>query len=515
MRTLVVLMLLTVPITAAAQRLPPNADLPLDHWTMPYLEHLIARGVIADPTPLVRPWIVSAIGRAVAAADTTDLSGADRATLALLRHALVPESADLTLATGAEIGVRAATDARRTEFDLRPAGPGNVVPIGGFTLGMQFGPGLLVMHPEFRGDFYDDPDIGATKQPVPGRFAEAYVAYRSRLLDVDFGNVSRNWGPPMFPGLLFSNWTPSIDHLYLRFGPQIVSVTFVVAQLDKMANQNGDLSNRYFYAGRLQVRPARWIDLAAWQGTIASGPGRNIDLWFLNPFKTTFQSRDEHQQAANVWLGGDGEMRLGRFKLDGSLTIDDWQLFKSGTAGDKEPPSYAGSASVTTYAGPVGLRLGYTRVTNLMYRTPDPSESPITGVNPTRGIVGTGLARNYSDYDQATFLATFIPLPGVLLEPEITWLRQGEGDFRLPFPTVAEYPTTPTFLAGIVERTWRLALRGSLRLPLGNLPLGGTVEGDAGVHFVSNAQHVQGAKERDFVGSLIVRLDVSRLWPVR
>jgi hypothetical protein len=506
---LAVLALLAVPVTMTAQQLPPNADLPLDHWTMPFLEHLVARGVIADPTPLVRPWIVSAIGGAVAAADTTGLSRADRATLTLLRHALRPHTADITLATGAELGVRAATHARRTAFDLRPAGPGDVTPIGGFTLGMQFGPGLLVMHPTFRGDFYDDPDIGATKQPVPGRFAQAYVAYRSRLLDVDFGNVSRNWGPPMFPGLLFSNWTPSIDHLYLRFGPQRVSVVFVVAQLDRMANQNGDLSKRYFYAGRLQVRPARWIDLAAWQGTIASGPDRGIDLWFLNPFKTTFQSRDEHQQAANVWLGGDGELRLGRFKLDGSLTIDDWQLFKSGRTSDSEPPSYAGTASIATYAGPVGVRLGYTRVTNLTYRTPDPSESPITGVNPARSIVGTGLARNYSDYDQATLLATVIPLPGFLLSPEITFLRQGEGDFRLPFPTVAEYPTTPTFLAGVVERTWRLALRGSLRLPFG-----GTAEGDAGVHFIRNAGHVQGTTERKFVGSLIVRLDVSHLWPI-
>ena len=507
MRTLVVLMLLAVPITAGAQQLPPHANLPLDHWTMPYLEHLVARQVVVDPTPLVRPWTVGAIGRAVAAADTTQLSVADRATLAMLRGALLPEATDLTLTAGADAGVRAATHARRTAFDLRPAGPGDVVPVGGFTLGLQFGPALVLMHPVWLGNLYDDPDIGATKQPVRGRFAEAYVAYRSRLFDVDFGNVSRNWGPTMFPGLLFSNWTPSIDHLYLRFGPPAISLVLVAAQLDRMVNLDGDLSNRYFYAGRLQVRPARWIDLAAWQGTIASGPNRSFDLWFLNPFKTTFQSRDEHQQAANVWLGGDGELRLGRFTLDGSLTIDDIQLFKSGGPGDQEPPSYAGSATVATHAGPVGLRLGYTRVSNLMYRTNDPSESPITGVNPGRDRFGTGLARNFSDYEQATFLATFVPLPGVLLEPEITWLRQGEGDFRLPFPTAAEYATTPTIFAGIVERTWRAALRASVHVPLDL-----TIEGDAGVHFLANAQHVQGAKQTDFVGSLIVRFGVSRLW---
>ena len=29
--------------------------LPLQHWTMPYVEQLIASGVLADPTPLTRP----------------------------------------------------------------------------------------------------------------------------------------------------------------------------------------------------------------------------------------------------------------------------------------------------------------------------------------------------------------------------------------------------------------------------------------------------------------------------
>jgi hypothetical protein len=506
-RPLVALVLVLAPVAAAGQQLPPNANLPLDHWTMPYLEHLVARRVVVDPTPLVRPWTVRAIGRAVTAVDTTWLSVADRATLAMLRRTLVPDSTGVSMTAAADAGLRAATHARRTAFDLRAAGPGDVVPVGSFTLGLQFGAGLLLMHPAWLGNLYDDPDVGATKQPVRGRFQEAYAAYRSRLLDVDFGNVSRNWGPPMFPGLLLSSWTPSIDHLYVRFGPPAVSVILLVAQLDRMTNQAGDLSNRYFYAGRLQVRPARWIDLAAWQGTIASGPGRNIDLWFLNPIKTTFQSRDEHQQAANVWLGGDGEMRLGRFTLDGSLTVDDWQLFKSGGAGDQEPPSYAGSVSVSTYAGPVGLRVGYTRVSNLMYRTTDPSESPITGVNPSRGRVGTGLARNYSDYEQATLQATVMPLPGVLLQPEITWLRQGEGDFRLPFPTAAEYATTPTIFVGVVERTWRTALRASVHLPFDL-----TVEGDAGAHFLANANHVPGATQTDFVGSLIVRFGVSRLW---
>src|SRR5438046_9481753 len=74
---------------------------------------------------------------------------------------------------------------------------------------------------------------------------------------------------------------------------------------------------------------------------------------------------------------------------------------------------------------------------------------------------GVGLGRNFSDYDQLTLRASMIVGPGVLLEPEVTVLRQGQGDFRLPYPTVAQYASTPTLFAGTVTRTIRLALGGS------------------------------------------------------
>jgi hypothetical protein len=107
-----------------------------------------------------------------------------------------------------------------------------------------------------------------------------------------------------------------------------------------------------------------------------------------------------------------------------------------------------------------------------------------------------GLARNYSDYDQVTVRASLLMAPGLLLTPEATILRQGEGDFRLPYPATADYATTPTFLAGVVERTVRLALgaRGD------GQRVG--VRADAGVHFVDNAGHITGATDTRFVGSI-------------
>ena len=94
--------------------------------------------------------------------------------------------------------------------------------------------------------------------------------------------------------------------------------------------------------------------------------------------------------------------------------------------------------------------------------------------------------------------------PGLLLSPEITLLRQGEGDFRLPYPAVTAYDSTPTFLDGVVERTVRLALDARLEGPRWG------IVGNGGVHLVRNAAHVSGAEETRWVGSVAITFRFSR-----
>src|SRR5437899_9039281 len=54
---------------------------PIDSWVMPYVEHLIRAGVIADPDPLTRPLRRAAIAEALAGADTARAGAATRGTL--------------------------------------------------------------------------------------------------------------------------------------------------------------------------------------------------------------------------------------------------------------------------------------------------------------------------------------------------------------------------------------------------------------------------------------------------
>ena len=101
-----------------------------------------------------------------------------------------------------------------------------------------------------------------------------------------------------------------------------------------------------------------------------------------------------------------------------------------------------------------------------------------------------------ADYDQATAKLSLLVRPTLLVEPEVTVLRQGEGDPRLPHPLVPQYPTTAVLLQGVVERIVRLAVGGSWQLG------GFSVTGNGGVHFVSNLDHVAGVSKTRFVGSI-------------
>src|SRR3989442_14084849 len=60
----------------AAQTASPYV--PLQYWGMPYVEHLIAAGVVADPSPLTRPFDQAALVRSLSAVDTTGVRPAQR-----------------------------------------------------------------------------------------------------------------------------------------------------------------------------------------------------------------------------------------------------------------------------------------------------------------------------------------------------------------------------------------------------------------------------------------------------
>jgi hypothetical protein len=481
MRT-ALLTLFLLPAGAAAQEASPY--LPITHWSTPYIDHLIAAGRMADPSPLGRPFKVQDVVRALEAVDSNVVTGAEWAAVKLIRSDLVRHMRGPSARIDVHAGIAGRSHARRDP--LREAGPGHATFSGGAALTLYFGPAVLVSHPTFDTRLKWDPDyFGKQDRVIAGRAAEAYVSAQWRFGELFFGSVDRNWGPRIVDGLLVSPSPYSYDHFAVRVGTDGINLQGIVTQLDDIPDTSGVPSHRYLIAHRFTIRPPGNATFSLWEGTIVAGPGRQLEPWFANIFTLgILQQYDQNSQANNV-LGLDVTTRIKRTQLFASVLIDDIQVDQA-TAGDREPPSYGFTVGAQGGLARFGWTAFYTQVSNLAYRTPNPAEAVMR-----RGV---GLGRNFSDYDQLTLRGSLIAGSGVLLEPEITFLRQGEGDFRLPYPTVAQYDSTPTLFAGTVTRTVRLAL--AARVAHGRWVL----SGDGGVHIIDNYQHASGANKTRWVG---------------
>src|SRR3982750_1453636 len=109
------------PLPAAAQGSP---YITLDDPRLPLLEHLIARGNIEDPSPMVRPFRRADAERVLTAADTAAGSPTGRI-IRQLRGEFTDPSGNPWRLSG-RIGAQAYTHSRREL--LHPVGPDGVKP---------------------------------------------------------------------------------------------------------------------------------------------------------------------------------------------------------------------------------------------------------------------------------------------------------------------------------------------------------------------------------------------------
>lgn len=487
MRSLALLLLLA-PQLAAQEA---SAYVPLHHWAMPYVEHLIARGALADPAPLTRPLRARDLVQALEAVDSAALSDGVRRIVARIL-------ADLGRPAGGggprwrldgHIGIAAATHARRDA--LRETGPKHGFVSGGLAIQLVFGPVAAVTHPYFDTRLKYDPDwYGKKDRAIAGRNAEAYVSAQWRYGELFLGNLDRNWGPSDIPGILLSDSPYGLDHLGLWVGTAGVQLHAVATQLNDLTDPTGAVHHRYMVQHRLRVRPpGRWT-ATLWEASVTSGVGRELEPWYLNIMNLGLLAQLNTGTNVNTLVGLDFERRAG-ITVFGQAMLDDIQIDRK-VASDRKPTSYAFTVGAKGRfpIGTAAWTLYYTQVSNLAYRNEDDLQVPL--------YFGLGTGRNFGDYDQATAKLSFIAGPGLLLEPELTLLRQGEGDPRLPHPPVSAYPATATILAGVVERTVRLAL--AVRWDRGAVG----VAGDGGVHFVRNAWHITGSDDTRWVGTVQV-----------
>ncbi len=479
-----------VPARVRAQASP---YIPLDDPRLPLLEHLIARGDIDDPSPMVRPFRRLDAARVLAAADTGGSAG--------LVHALRAQFDDPPHQNRWRIAGRAGAQAfshiRRDV--LHPLGPDGVRPYADLTGEATFGDFALVSRPAAEPRLVDDPEWPGRKDlTLAWRMVEAYASAQFKYGSVYYGQMDRNWGPVGVAGIGLSNYGYPATELGLELGTRSLRLQALARSLRDEQDSLGNRVHRYFFAHRLGLRLSDRVTLGIWETVVLSGVDREFDGRYRNPLSLLLLTNQFGLGAdGNVLVGVDAGWRIGRrVAMHAQLGIDDLQ-YEHTSGPDRYPNRWALTVSAF---GPVGRTLAwralYTQASSLAFRTFDRFEN-LTDA-------GVGIGRNFDDNDQVT-LTVGVPRGGWLFTPELTLLRQGEGDIGDPFPaTSAEAGALPQIFIGVVEQTWRAALNVSARQ--GPLDL----IGSAGLQHVVNPDHVEGRTANRFEGRLQVTLGLSR-----
>lgn len=480
-----------LPFRLTSQAASPY--LPTDYWGSRYIEHFITVGRIVDPSPLTRPLRVDQVVNALRVVDTASLTSGERGVVSTMLQDLQRNESGPYGRIDADLGIAAATYAERDPLELGRGVPNHSYDdkrgfgSAGLNMQLDFGPVVLVTHPVADTRLKYDPDwYGKKDRAVAGRTAESYVDAQWHYGELFFGRLDRNWGPSVVQGLLLSPNPYGPDHLGLTLGTSGIQLQAVVTQLDTRVDSLGASERRYMVQHRLWLHPPGAWTFSLWEGNVWAGGDRGLEPWFLNVMNLGFLEQVNTNTNVNSLLGADFEVH-GRVTAFGQAMLDDIQVDKS-TPTDKKPASWGLTLGAKGGLGLASWTAFYTQVANLTYRNEDNFQIPL--------YHGLGMGRNFSGYDQATLEFGWIAPGGLLLEPEFTLVRQGEGDPRLPHPVFTDYPTTAALFQGVVQRTWRAALGATWQQG----PIHFSANG--GVHYNQNDGHVAGVTKTRFVGTV-------------
>jgi hypothetical protein len=497
-----VIALAGAPSTGRAQA---SAYVPLDDIAYTYVDALVTRGWFKELSMLERPFTERALRVAIDSARAREPgpvigSYLDVLYKAVEKYAVRPGNSDTVAGqtfrargTG-DLYVTAQTSGRR-ELML-PDGRGATRPGGALRLVMAGGPIVGVARTLIDNRLNTDPEFAGRKdRRIAARAEDGYVSGQWKYGELAFGRVGRNWGPPTQYGLQLGNYAYTYDHVYGLIGNEKIHWSTVIAKLDNIVPATGPEVERYFSIHRLAVRLKNW-EIAGSESYVYGGVGRGFEPALANPLNIYGLAWRNEQQEGNLGLGAEMAVtteRLGTFAAH--LFVDDLQIDRSCNPACRQPSSYG----LTVTAEGLPLRAdqrwfaSYTRVSNLAYNNKNPDEH--------YEVFGIALGRGYNDYDELKLGADLALLHRTPLRLYVAHRRQGEGDYRAPFPLPADYAATAGIFSGVVMGVTRVGLSGASRWR--DLELGG----DIGINHVTNDSHVSGASSTAFEGRVKVAIE--------
>ena len=505
-RIVLVLALALAPASASSQASP---YLPIDDIAYKYVDALMSRGVLKNLSLLERPYPVARVRAAIdsIASFPANCDGSI-CSVTISGHRVIKSYLSALSTAIRRYELRNENDARRAPFrakasfdfyataqtsslrelmladwkdDVKPGIAGYFV-MGGGHLAASVRAILdnrLNTDPEF---------AGRKDRSIAGRAEDGYIGGQWKYAEAAFGRVARSWGPIGFSGLQLGSDAYTYDHLYSRFGTDRIHLSTVIAKLDNYVLSPGVESSRYFSTHRLAFKRGSWEGGLS-ESFLYSGVGRGLEFSLVNPFNVYALSWRNEKTDGNLSFGGDvawHSRKMGNYSAQ--LLIDDIQIDRCDTV-CHEPSSYGMTVSAEGIpaSGDQKLFASYTRVSNLAYHTPTVGER--------YAIYNVGLGRGFSDYDEVKAGLDLALIPRTPLKLYAAYRRQGEGDYRLPYPDKADYATTPGIFAGTVWKTARFGVSGAAMI-------GRDFEliGDAGVNRSVNRFHTPGLRDTNFEG---------------
>jgi hypothetical protein len=411
---------------------PLNAQSPAGPWIPPgsrldrTAAWLIAEGGLHGLDPLTRPWRFAALSRAVREQDTLALSPSGRILFAGIAAELsaAGESTAVVLGLGAGAWRGGARDHLRAD-SAEGAGA-----MGGIWVHFVRGGMVAVLNPVFDARLRDDPDYtGKTDRFVAGRLETAYLALTGARGDLFAGRMARAWGPAPLEGLQLSRSAYALDQLAGTIRVGRLELTTIAQRLDDADTSAAVPVTRWFLAHRLSINLGRGSWLALTETGVYGGPGRGFEPSFHMPLGLGLLAEWNEQRNVNLLWGAEAHVALSRgWTLGAQAVLDDIQVDRSGLT-DRRPVSggITGAITAALPSAPVHATLGYTRVQSLTYRN---SFAPYE-MYASRNV---GLGRNRADYDQLLVRVAARPSVQVEAGVDVSYIRQGAGDFRQAFP---------------------------------------------------------------------------------
>ena len=316
-----------------------------------------------------------------------------------------------------------------------------------------------------------------------GDMDQAFASFESVRFNLLVGRFGAFWGPQH--SLIFSP-QQKLDGLAYTARWGRLSVSYRLGALDGLNPDEDSVAQfepRYIAAHRFDWHFSDRLRAGLFETVVFGGPGRQIDLFYLNPLIFFHGSQLNENLNDNTIVGFDFDIQpLTGLAVWGQLAIDDIQLDNKSRS-DQEPDEYAvmlGGYLADLWAN-TDVRFEYQRVTNWTFNQMHARNRYLNDGHPIGGAAG-------NDYDLAEIGLIHWWREFLQSSVALSYGRQGEGRIDAPWiqPWVdANGDYSEPFPTGVVKKTTSVAL-GLKGFVMGHA----FVDFEAGVDWVRNREHV-------------------------